>query len=187
MCLVAALACAWTTPAAAEEPPTREYRVKAGFIVNFLHFVTWPPEAFEDGPDAGFAICIQGEDPFGSAFDAAVGKRVQGRSLTVRTIAESADPAGCHVLFVSTTDEDRMRAMLARARGKHALTVSDAEDFVDAGGMVQFVDEWDALRREKKVRFEVNVTAARADGLAMRSKLLRLATNVRGEWSEPGE
>jgi hypothetical protein len=55
------------------------------------------------------------------------------------------------------------------------LTVGDTPRFLDQGGMIRFV--LDGAR----VRFEVNLTSARAAGLTLSSDLLRVATAVRQE------
>jgi ribosome-associated protein YbcJ (S4-like RNA binding protein) len=46
------------------------------------------------------------------------------------------------------------------------------EGFLESGGIIKFVME------EKKVRFEINVTAAKRAKLKIRSQLLRLAKRV---------
>jgi hypothetical protein len=53
------------------------------------------------------------------------------------------------------------------------LTVSDAPGFVNRGGMIEFVLD------SNRVRFEINLAAARAAGLNLSSELLRVATAVR--------
>jgi len=52
------------------------------------------------------------------------------------------------------------------------LTVGETVDFLEVGGIINFIVE------EKKIRFEINVAAARKAGLKVRSKLLRLAKRV---------
>ena len=58
------------------------------------------------------------------------------------------------------------------------LTVSDTPSFASNGGMIQFV------LKDKKVQFEVNLTAAEKASLTLSSQLLEIATGVRG--AEPG-
>jgi hypothetical protein len=52
------------------------------------------------------------------------------------------------------------------------LTVSDIPDFVQQGGMIQFV------LRDGRVRFEVNLAPTRNNGLLMSSELLKVAVEV---------
>jgi hypothetical protein len=51
--------------------------------------------------------------------------------------------------------------------------VSEVEDFLEQGGAVQFVPDGN------KVRFEINLGAARRSGLNISSKLLSLARAVK--------
>ncbi len=52
------------------------------------------------------------------------------------------------------------------------------QGFLESGGIINFVME------EKKVRFEINMTAAKSAKLKIRSQLLRLAKRVIGEDSD---
>ena len=54
------------------------------------------------------------------------------------------------------------------------LTVSETENFLESGGIINF------LIKDRKVGFEVNNTAAKNANLESRSKLLRLAKRVIG-------
>jgi hypothetical protein len=52
------------------------------------------------------------------------------------------------------------------------LTVGDAPDFLERGGMIQFV------LVANRVRFEVNLDAAREAGLQLSAELLKVAAKV---------
>lgn len=85
---------------------------------------------------------------------------------------------GLHVLMVgpspATDEADRY---LRVARERPILTVGDATDFTQAGGIIQFVIV------EDTVRFEINLEAAERVGLKLSSRLLALARNVRKQGS----
>jgi hypothetical protein len=83
-----------------------------------------------------------------------------------------SDVDGCRIVFVSS-NEAMAGAALAAAERTPILTVSDIPGFLKQGGMIEFV--LDANR----VRFEINLAAARAAGLNLSSELLRVATAVR--------
>jgi hypothetical protein len=55
------------------------------------------------------------------------------------------------------------------------LTVGDSDDFLDLGGVIKLV------RRARKVRLEVNVSAADRVQLKISSKLLGVADVVKGK------
>ena len=68
-----------------------------------------------------------------------------------------------------------LREDLAILTGSNALTVSDAPDFLDRGGMIQFVLMSD------RVRFDVNLDAVNRSHLVLSSELLRVAAAVKGK------
>lgn len=154
----------------AAQQKANEYQVKAAYLYNFGKFVTWPAGSME----AGFQICILGQDPFGAALDATVaGDSINGKPIVVRRIAAAREARGCDILFISASEEARVGEIMAALAGLHELTVSDMPHFVEHGGEIQFVLEGD------KVRFEVNLAAAQQAGLTMSSQLLKVALTVK--------
>jgi hypothetical protein len=157
----------------AQQPPPRDYDVKAAYLFNFGRFTTWPA-AGAAGDGAAFGVCVLGRDPFGAALDAMVtGEKIDGRRVTVRRIARAQDAAGCRILFVSASEDTELTHILQALEGSRILTVSDLPQFVERGGMIQFVSDG------KKIRFTVNVPAATQVGLTLSSELLRVAAAVR--------
>jgi hypothetical protein len=152
-----------------QAPTQREYQVKAVFLFNFTRFVDWPAAAFADAQQP-IVICILGDDPFGSYLDDTVrGEKVDNRSLVVRRLQHVDDFDACQILFVSGSEAGRVEEVVALLKGRSILTVSDADAFGKRGGMVRFVAE------NNRIRLRVNVAAARAAGLTISSKLLRVA------------
>lgn len=157
----------------AEVTVADEYQVKAVFLLNFTKFVEWPAQMFKSDNDP-VAICVLGENPFGSTLKEAVrGKMVGNRTLTVRQIAAAKDAAGCHILFLAIADGNRARAALAELSGRGVLTVGEADDFITAGGIVRF------MLKDERVRLEINAGAAEKVSLKISSKLLSIAETVR--------
>jgi hypothetical protein len=155
----------------AQDGPS-EYQVKAAYLFNFLKFVEWPENAFVDSL-APMVIGVVGDDPFGNALpQVVIGKTVQGRDVVVRTYRAGEDLRGAHILFIGSSERKKLPAIFSSLRGSGVLTVADMEGFLDSGGMIQFVPE------NNRVRFAVNVEAARRAKLKMSSKLLSLAKTV---------
>jgi hypothetical protein len=166
--MLALSACAVQLHAAA----LQEYQVKAVFLFNFTQFVDWPPAVFNDAHEP-IAICVLGKDPFGSYLDDAVsGERVDNRPLVVRRYMRSDELDSCRILFISQSEAGQLDSIIARARELRALTVSDVSGFGERGGMVSFVTE------DNRVRLRINLDAAKAVGLTISSKLLRVAELV---------
>lgn len=148
---------------------SREYDVKAAFLYNFTSFVEWPETAFK-APDAPFVIGVFGDDPFGKVLDDVVaGERVKNRPLILRRMNRVEDVKDCHILFISSSEKRRARDILNRCENAPVLTVADMPEFIEAGGAVAFRTE------ENRLKLHINVGAARASGLAVSSKLLKLS------------
>lgn len=150
-----------------------EYQVKAVYLFNFSRFVSWPPRQAGDasGP---FAICVIGKDPFGPVLDATVtGENIAGKVVVARRLAQVAQATSCRVLFISSSEESRLKDILAALDKASVLTVSDIAHFTDRGGMIQFVLQGD------RVRFEVNLASTADAGLTLSSDLLKVAVTVR--------
>jgi hypothetical protein len=149
-----------------------EYDLKAAFLYNFAKFVDWPPSAYLE-PNASFRICVLGKDPFGGSLQAAVsGEEIAGHKLTVVRTDSLAKPSGCQILFVSRSERDQTKEVLAAVRDSPVLTVGDSPGFLEQGGIINF------LLEGTKVRFEINNEAAARSKLTISSKLLQLARRV---------
>ncbi len=150
-----------------------EYAVKAAFLFNFTKFVEWPPSALPDARDP-LKVCVLGEDPFGKSLKAVMDDEVAGHPLSLRHLAGSSSLTTCHVLFISRSEKDRLPNLLESLRGVPVLTVGDTREFLEQGGIINFVLEG------SKVRFEINQEAAEQVGIKISSKLLALARYVKG-------
>jgi hypothetical protein len=151
----------------AAEPQPIEYQVKAAFLLNFTRFVAWPQA---DNADPAISICILGDDPFGDTLDQIVaGESLQGRKLTIRRLKRPV-PASCQVAFISKTEPDIPALLASIPPG--VLTVSEGDTFLHDGGMIAFVID------SRRVRFDINLSAATKAGLRMSSKLLNVARSV---------
>jgi hypothetical protein len=153
--------------------PAEEYRVKAAFLLNFTHFVEWPPGTFAS-PDAPLELCVIGTDPFGQTLEQTVeGESVDERGIVVRRPRTAADAQGCHVTFISRSEEDRVEEDLrAIGSGAPMLLVSDVDLFASRGGTIGFFLD------RSRVRFEIGLGTARRRGLKLSSQLLSLGRIV---------
>jgi hypothetical protein len=152
-----------------------EYLIKAGFIYNFAKLVEWPATAFPQ-PDSPIVIGILGNDPFGATLDRIVAdKKIDGRGFAVKRVKWSKDfkdLKDCNILFVSLSEKERIDSVVEAIKGLPILTIGDAPDFAKRGGIINFTLE------DNKIRFEVNVEAAKHADLTISSRLLSLAKIV---------
>jgi hypothetical protein len=146
-----------------------EYQVKAAFVSNFAGFVEWPQAVFQNASDP-FTICVLGQDPFGSSLTNVVaGRSVGGHPLRVNVVSDIKPGMLCQIVFISSSEKLRFRAIFEALRTASTLTVGDTDDFVSEGGMI-------ALRLDDgKVRMKINQKAAKDRNLRVSSHLLSLA------------
>ncbi len=156
----------------AEIPAPSEYGLKAAFLYNFAKFVEWPPKTFSDLASP-FAIGIIGDNPFGSNLQSTIeNKTLDGHPIVVKPVRDISELKTCQMVFISRSERKRLGEILKGTQGVAALTVSEMDNFLEAGGMIQF------LMQERKVRFAINGQAARKAGLKISSKLLNLARHI---------
>ncbi len=151
-----------------------EFEVKAAYLFNFGRFVEWPPEAVPSNTTE-FPICILGRDPFGKALDSTIsGEKIEGREVVARRISAPAEATVCRVLFISASEDKQVKVILSTLGNLSILTVSDIPEFLDDGGMVQFV------LTDQLIRFKIKIAASRQAGLNLSSQLLKVAAEVNG-------
>jgi len=161
-----------TSPAGFAGQLSSEYQVKAAYISNLLKFVEWPEDSATSS-HGKWLIGVIGDTPVAYELSRLVaGKSVQGRGLEVKTIQSVADVRECNLLFISASERKRLPSILAALRGSTVLTVADMDNFIESGGMVQFVVE------RNRVRMTIDVGAASSARLKISAKLLALAGEV---------
>ena len=174
--LALSLTLGWTAQSAAQvSDDSPEYLIKAGFIYNFAKFVEWPSTAFADA-DSPIVIGVLGNDPFGPMIDRIVeDKKIGNRGFIVKRFKwgkDLRDLRDCKILFISASEKAHIDDVLQMVKGQPILTVGETPGFAERGGMIRFVLE------DNRVRFEVNVDAARQAELNISSRLLTLARIV---------
>jgi uncharacterized protein DUF4154 len=156
-----------------------EYQVEAAYLYNFARFVEWPAKGTNaPGP---FTICVLGEDPFGPALETTLaGETIGNQRVAARRISSPQMSGDCQILFISSSEANRLDKIVEALDKSTILTVSEIPHFSQRRGMIQFV------LKENRIRFEVNLTATQRAGLTLSSELLKVATVVRKN-PQPGD
>ncbi len=158
----------YSKPLPAQGPASREYQLKGIFLYNFSQFVQWPPSSFSSD-QAPMVIGIVGTDPFGPYLEEAIsGEQMNGHPLVIERYASGDEIGACQILFINLPDSKKRKEAITAVKDKSVLTVSDASDFLEHGGMIRF------LTRQGKLKLQVNLEATKAANLEVSSKLLRL-------------
>jgi hypothetical protein len=90
----------------------------------------------------------------------------------IKRLRSAADAKDCHILFVSASEAARISDAIRATKSMPVLTISEVPGFANRGGIINLTLE------DSKVRFEVNVDAAKAADLNISSRLLALAKIV---------
>lgn len=159
----------FTAPGLLPASELREYDVKAGFIYQFTRFIEWPENGEGEEP---FVFCVVGKNPFGGVLESFEKEDVRGRPMVVRHVEKWKNADSCHVMFISGSEKDDVAKIIRENTGKPVLTVSETSDFIEQGGIINFV------RKDNKIRFEINQEKAEQANLKISSKLLKLAARV---------
>jgi hypothetical protein len=152
---------------------TEEYQLKAMFVLNFAKLTEWPVGMNADG--SSFTIAILGKVPSSTFINTLKGQTVRGTSVTVKHVDNVRQAKDSHLLYVSDSERQRLPGILKEAGQYSVLTVSDMAGFSEAGGMIGLVPV------QKRLSFEVNVTAIRKARLSISSQLLNLANTLYGK------
>ena len=143
------------------------HTVMAAFIYNFTKFVVWPDTVFETD---SFKIGIIGiAELYEEVTKTVEGKSINNKQIVIEKLDEKDDLSDFSILFISDSDEERMKELLHSVKDMPVLTISDLKGFTKEGGIIEFFIEG------RKIRFDINNEAAVKSGLKISSKLLRLA------------
>lgn len=167
--VVALLGPAWLAPQhAAGQPGVARAELQAEFVERFTRFVDWPEPALPAG--APFVLCTLGAPEVGRHLARiAAEQSIKQRTAVVRA---TTDAAGCHVLFVAQAELVRQRELLVRLRDRPILTITEVDGPSRSAAVITLFLE------KGRQRFSIDAAGAKARGLQVRSKLLRLARDT---------
>jgi hypothetical protein len=147
-------------------PAVEEYALKAEALVYLGDYFKCQ-ESRDAGPD--FVIAVVGKSPFGSKLDeAARGRNVAGRRIGVVYATRPTDLKGCDLVFICRSERNRAPWILDWARGRCVITVSDDEELLRKGVMVELLVEGGLMK------LHVNKGAATSEGLSVSAQLLKI-------------
>lgn len=168
LCLVLSI----TTPTQAANPEAQQ-QVKAQFIYNFVNYVEWPSDAFENS-SSSIKLCLYGDVPFAAYLLSFSGSVVGQRELTF-IIGNTVNDiySGCHILYVGDDKRIDLPTLWSQIQYVYVLSVGEREGFTDNGGIINI------LRTKDRLEFDVNINNALSNGLFLDSDLLALARTIK--------
>lgn len=155
-------------PCSAETP--REFKVKAGYILNIPMFADWP---LSTGGCSYFTFAVMGETPLQDVLESmTVGKRIKNRPVEILATDDIPGTGCCKVLFIAASERYRLQQLLPLAHQRGIMTISDMRDFVKMGGMISLVTI------NNRITYDLNLAAARSAAISFSSQLLKLANDI---------
>ena len=172
-CLVATVA---PSRAQVQSDPRFEVDVKATFVFQFSRYAEWPATptpAAAARPRPPFKVCALADGAFDRSLDKVLeGETVDGRRM-VRRVPDTLEEAqGCQILYLGDIEPERVKPLLASVDGLPVLTIGETPEFLKWGGQILLV------RDGTRIRFDINLQAARRNNIVLRSQLLRIARHV---------
>ena len=146
-----------------------ENQIKAACLAKFSQYLEWPATAFTNA-DQPIIIGILGDDPFSPEFDERLRAfKTAGRPVQARRLRRVEEARGCHLLYVSASENGNLKTILADLRGQPVFTAGDHEDFLKLGGILRFWHHGDQLA------FQINPDALREAKIKAHPRLLQLS------------
>ncbi len=156
------------SPAAKSLPPT-EYQVKAAFVFNFIRFIE-----FGEGKiiNNEILLCTYKSNPLNQGLNHLNGKSIGNNKIIYKEIDKNSSIDQCSILIIDKKDEEELNNILKISEQNGILTISDIERYGEMGVIINmFLDD-------DKIKFEINISSAKASGLKISSRLLSLAKKI---------
>jgi YfiR/HmsC-like len=153
----------------AQNPLAQELDLKVAYLYNFINFTNWP-ELAEPTPGP-LVICAATGHPLSAALATLNNQPAHNRVIAVQALpADGYDR--CQVLLLSANEKEWLQKNRIKLASAPILIVSDDPAVSEQPVVIAMQIEG------KRVVFSINATQARAAGLEISSKLLRLARVV---------
>lgn len=175
MLLIAVALAGLCVSANAQDEVALDYQVKAAFLVNFPKYVDWPSEAFS-GTNSAITVAVFGDDNVANEFQNMIqsGLVIDSHPVVLKRIQSEADITGrSQILYIANSERARVSAILQKLKGSPVLLVGESDNFLEQGGMINMVP------KNRKIRLQINLGAARQASLKISSRLLVAADVVK--------
>jgi YfiR/HmsC-like len=163
--------------ASAEDGMPADFQVKAAFLINFPKYVDWPANAFAS-TNSPIIVAVFGDDNVANELQNMIGsgRTIGGHPVVLKRIGKEEEIShDCHILFIGASERQQIPAIFGKIRGEKILTVGESDDFLEKDGVINLA------RQGKKIRLQVNLTAAGKAQLKISSRLLVAADVVKGK------
>lgn len=144
----------------------RELIIKGAYLFRFSLFVEWP----ETNPKpADIVFCIASNENTTEVLkDVLKDRQINKKAVRVQQVKPQDNLSSCRVLYIPKITENTVYFLNA-ARKQPILTVGESEIFQQQQGMIYL------FKKNNRIRFSINQSAAQLANLNFRAQLLKLA------------
>ncbi|QHJ11191.1 hypothetical protein FX988_01419 [Paraglaciecola mesophila] len=148
----------------AEEEITKERKLKAAYVLNFIKYMSWPVDS---GAQNEFRLCVHSDEPFYHFMQALVTRHNQGANKVRIVVGHTLQEPLCHLAYFQSSIEQSLIQI------RRAVVVVESLDVKQVHAAIRFYTQ------AQKVRFEFDIAQlAKVDVIAS-SELLKLARIIR--------
>jgi hypothetical protein len=160
-------------PSAVAAESYSEDAVKAAYLYRFAGYIDWPADALADTP---FTIAVVGAPGVVGELQRLLPAHPINKGIAqVRQISRVQDVGPAQILYVASGHAEFLRSLKSSGARRSILLVTDEEGGLDSGSVLNF------LTIDRRVRFEISVSAAERSQLKISSDLLSVAVRIHGD------
>ena len=138
------------------ESQSLEYSVKAIYLEKFARFTDWPDNISGEN----FIIAVLGKSPFDGELEKLAKKtKIKNKPLKINYLNEISELSNCQLLFISSSEKDRLSEVLQKVEYQNILTIADMPGackkgvhinlYTDGSGTVHYEINPEALKKAK--------------------------------------
>lgn len=146
-----------------------EYAIKGMFVYNFTKYIDWSNST----QGANFSIAVYGKSAiYQSLQQIASNKKINNKSIVVRQVTHAHEAMDCQIIFIPRTNNPVLHETIEVLGSKGILIITEDKDMALKGSCINIITI------DGKIKFELNETAVRRDGLKVASQLESLAIRI---------
>ena len=148
-----------------------ENTIKALFIYNFTKQIEWPASNLQGQK---FVISVYGDSPVREKLIAVMkGRKVFDKNVEIRLVESMDEITGSQIVFVSQNQSNKLSKINEVCAEKGILIITEEKGMAGKGAAINIVEI------ESHLRFEMNESAIKKQGLKVSSQLYKLAITIR--------
>ena len=138
------------------------------FLLNFIKYVEWPIE----NNKPVIRIGVVGESEMFEALTTLAAQRsVEGQKVEIKKVDEK-NAGVFQIIFISNTEYNKIDERISKLTGKGVLIISEDDKCKTKQAGINL------FTQDNKIRFEINLTPVKNNGMKISSKLMELASAV---------